>query len=199
MTIIMDFFDFSGSLYRLFHPNADGNVRGDPIPEVDTNPGQTREMSYQNWAEQPARIVQMRHKFCPMSDFLDFVETSHGAGFFVHASRLNIISQAQELRGPAPFAEKVRFPADVEYVDLDHKTIRPHIAQLVDSCELPDRQLNASANGHSSSSLSDAKRSFDVALRKLRDIAKETDMQQLPKKGVFTRETFEATYALQWA
>nr|QHA33735.1 putative coat protein [Atrato Virga-like virus 1] len=172
-----------------------------PLPSLPSSPEPTdfdaEEMAerYTTW-EFAVRTISTRHRFCTLDALIDFIERAQVCGYYVHASRANVVAAYNELRGKAPFARDQRFPVE-EYVDLDHAGIRTYLDQLIAACELPDRAQNISgANNHSANS--DAKRSFDTALQHLRNFTKCTHEDELVKYGIYSRQTFEAAHQLIW-
>lgn len=190
--------DFS----RLFNPlsNSDSDHSPDSDSPTDRSLSDNAAMQYVNWTtcqHRPALTASVRrHKWCSLVDLFNFVEAHKMNGFHTHASRNVVVAAIARLRTHAPFARCERFPDDVEFVDLDASSVLPYLDQLHQSCDLNDRATNV-GNVQPNGSTNDAKRAFDVAFARIRDFATASDYPD--GSGVWTRETFEAHYALVWA
>lgn len=156
-------------------------------------------MSYTNWDRSPAKRLARVHSFCSFQALSAFVHAHRLMGFYHHVNRVNMIGAYQALRSPAPFGEHARFPDNDDYVDLDHVALRSIFDQITGACDLDDRRVNSNVPGSSSSSLSDAKRSFEVSFNKLRDFVVETKADLLVNVGIYSRESFEEAMSLVWA
>lgn len=135
-----------------------------------------------------------RHAWCTLTDLSDFVRAFQFVGFHVHANRRRVADAYQMLRAHAPFKVDVRFP-DEFYVHLDGP-VTVWFEQLLTSLDLPDRQMEREGSHFNNN---DAKRAFDVAFSRLAAVVRSVDVETLAKEHIYDRETFEATYHLQWA
>lgn len=168
----------------------------DSLPDMNPAAGAGR---YANWADVPeAGFVKRRHMFATLDDVMSFVEEHQFAPFYVHTVRINIVAAARAMRTVAPFGEHQRFPDNAEFVDLDHPKVCGPLTQLLNACELPDRQMNVSGSSHPNGSLNDAKRAFDSAFALLRALVKDVRYDQMARNGIYCRASFEATYGLNW-
>lgn len=196
---------FSPNFYRVFevdlrtlfsplHPS-----RSPSLLSLETDDGVPAAMQYVNWntcQHRPAlTAAARRHKWCSLVDLCNFVEAHKMNGFHTHASRNVVVAAIARLRTHAPFSRTERFPEDVEFVDLDATSVLPYIDQLHQACDLNDRAVNV-GNAQPNGSTNDAKRAFDVAFTKIRDFATAVDFPE--GSGVWTRETFETRYGLEW-
>ncbi len=193
--------DFSRlfDLRTLFSPlSLSGSSSTESVSLPDHDAPAMADMQYTNWYtcnHRPALMASIRrHKWCSLVDLFNFVEAHKMSGFHHHATRMIIVAALARLRAHVPVGQFQRFP-DEEYVDLDDSPVKHHLDTLHRACDQNDRAANvggAQPNG----SASDAKRAFDVAFAYLRDFATAVDFPA--NSGVWTRESFEAHYALEW-
>lgn len=143
-----------------------------------------------------------KHNFCTFDDLMDFVNEYQHIGFHVKANRYRVVEAFNRLRGVAPFSATIRFPEEF-YVHLDNPSVKVWTEQMFQALDLPDRVLERGSVGSSVevmgiNSLTDAKRSFDVAMSRMSAIVRCVDVIQLEKYGVYDRDSFERVYSLRW-
>ena len=152
-------------------------------------------MSYINFSVKHRLLVAQG--WCSFSDFCQFVADHQFLGFHIVPNRNRVREAYIRLRGSAPFSSTARFPDDF-FVALGGP-LRSYFEQLLCALDLPDRALERSGqNDFGINSLSDAKRTYDVAFQRLATISVEFDINKLAAQGVYCRETFESTFALEW-
>lgn len=111
------------------------------------------------------------------------------------------MSAYNKLRGPAPFSQTTRFPDDL-FVHLDNDALKLWFEQLLHALDMPDRMMErdrtAVVDITSVTTVTDAKRAFDIAFSRLAEIVRSVDIGVLNKYGVYDRLTFEKTFGLSW-
>lgn len=143
-----------------------------------------------------------KHNFCTFDDFMDFVNEYQHIGFHVKANRYRVTEAFNRLRGVAPFSATIRFPEEF-YVHMDNPSVKVWTEQMLQALDLPDRVVKRGTVGSSMemmgiNSLTDAKRSYDVAMSRLSAIVRCVDVVQLEKYGIYDRDSFERSFSLRW-
>nr|UDL14010.1 MAG: coat protein [Xiangshan martelli-like virus 2] len=155
-------------------------------------------MSYTNYTTR--HMLLAKQAWCTFDDMIRFVRQHQHSGFHVKACRTAVLEAYNRLGGDAPFSRTVRFPDDI-YVHLDNDVLSGYLSQIMAAIDLPDRQIERSVGStveYGINSLSDAKRSYDVAFARLAASLRAINLKKLSEVGVYDRENFEAAFELTW-
>nr|UDL14012.1 MAG: hypothetical protein [Xiangshan martelli-like virus 3] len=151
----------------------------------------------------PRRVANMRRgAWCTLDDLWRFVDDNQHIGFHIRSNRQKLVEAYSALRQGAPFSRTQRFPENETWVHLDSMKISQEINQVLNACDLPDRLIEkgktSSTEEMGMSSLSDAKRAFEMAFRKLWTYLRVVEESELMDVGIYEREYFESAFGLLW-
>nr|QWC36452.1 putative coat protein [Bemisia tabaci virga-like virus 1] len=163
------------------------------VPEVLPDP--VHQNMYQNWGPQHRRLQNMA--WCSSASLRTFVHDYQHVGFYIHINRRRVLEAYQALRGQAPFNRETRFPEDDDYVWIDGP-LKKWFEQALQALDLPDRAIEKGGERSVDVSMSDAKRSYDVAMQKIAAFLACRTSLELSKLGIYDRETFESNEGLNW-
>lgn len=140
------------------------------------------------------RLMEM-HDWISFGDLRRWVRNIRSNQFNVKASRdmmRTLYDQIEVI--PDPFSETKRFP--MNYLVWNASTPVSNLIDLVlNSIDLPDRAMN---KDHVNFDLSDAKKSFEVAVQRLNNTINAISDSQLAESGIYSRDTFEASFGATW-
>ena len=145
-----------------------------------------------------------KHNFCTLDKFRIFVNSyEYTYSLLISTTgRATVKQYFQTLPAEAPFSEHIQFPKGF-YIDMDCATIRTATKQFwnamfrLDLWEKEANGINAIKFEYIDN-VTDAKQPCDEAFTKLADIIMSTDSEHLTENGIYSRETFEKKYQLQW-
>lgn len=157
----------------------------------------SRMAQYVNFSSVHSRL--RKQAWCSFDEFRTFVTDFQHVGFYIHANRVRVGEAFARLRERSDlFSASTRFPDD-DYVHLDSEFMNAWFTQLMNAVDLPNRMIEKGTSGDTGlMSLNDAKRSFDVAFQKLASVLRLTTDAALATHGVYSRTSFETTFALNW-
>lgn len=176
-------------------PELSENSESPPFPDALANDDHDMNANaYTPWGM--AQRILSKQRFVEYDAMLEFVASHRFIQFNVKANRDRIRTAFAALRTAAPFAQTIRFPANTPYVHLENTSIDCWLTQLLQALDLPDRAMERSASG-TDSSVSDAKRSANVAFNELHRVL--CNLEHLAANGIYDMVSFEEHFNLVWA